>query len=134
MKIIIASLMLFFCRKKWFDAYMRKFYAADYNLSNFETSTNKIRQNLRSGLWKNLIFFMLVLLFIWWFYHPEITWFNGFKVLAAYLAMTVTLGRGGWAIQTAIGTTLPEKIDSTIYKMAQYVNITILLITIYYPK
>ncbi|HAT2166880.1 TPA: hypothetical protein I8149_000986 [Citrobacter freundii] len=134
MKLIIASLMLFFCNKKWFDRYIQKYYEEDYNLSNFDESTNKIRKNLRRGLWTNLFFFVFIILFVWWHYHPQLTWFNGIKVLAAYLALTVTLGRGGWAIQTFKGSTLPERIDNTIYRGAQYINVIILLITIYHPK
>lgn len=126
--------MLFFCNKKWFDRYIQKFYEEDYNLSNFDESTNKIRKNLRRGLWTNLIVFVFIILFVWWRYHPQLTWFNGIKVLAAYLALTVTLGRGGWAIQTFKGGSLPERIDNTIYRGAQYINVIILLITIYHPK
>lgn len=134
MKLFLASLLLFFCSKKWFDGYVRKNFEEDYNLSNFEDSTDQIRKKLRCGLRTNLIVFILILSSVWWFYPPDFKLFDAFKVLAAYLAMTVTIGRGGWAIQTYKGVSLPERIDNTIYKLAQYTNITILLVTIYHPK
>lgn len=70
---------------------------------------------------------------IWYFWGIELTVMNFVKAVSAYIALTVTLGRGGWSIQTWKGNTLSERIDRTIYKLAQYINVAILLITLYYP-
>lgn len=70
---------------------------------------------------------------IWSLWRFEFSMMNTIKAASAYIALTVTIGRGGWSMQTWDGNTLPERIDQLIYKMAQYVNVLILLVTVYYP-
>ncbi|MCU6347045.1 hypothetical protein ACNPN6_06465 [Enterobacter quasiroggenkampii] len=133
MKILIASIMLLFVPKKGFEWYVKTFFLDEYNNPNFSDASSQLRKKLHSAVIVNLAFFAIVLIGIWYFWGIELTVMNFVKAVSAYIALTVTLGRGGWNIQTWKGNTLSERIDRTIYKLAQYINVAILLITLYYP-
>ncbi|EOX3819317.1 hypothetical protein ACPGBC_000013 [Enterobacter quasiroggenkampii] len=133
MKILIASIMLLFVPKKGFEWYVKTFFLDEYNNPNFSHASSQLRKKLHSAVIVNLAFFAIVLIGIWYFWGIELTVMNFVKAVSAYIALTVTLGRGGWNIQTWKGNTLSERIDRTIYKLAQYINVAILLITLYYP-
>ena len=50
------------------------------------------------------------------------------RILAATLALTATLGRGGWAIQSFKGATIVERIDRGMYVLSQLGATVILLL------
>lgn len=133
MKILIASILLLFCPKKGFERYVKTFFLDEYNNPNFSDASGQLRKKLHSAVIVNLAFFAIVMIGIWYFWGIELTAMNLVKAVSAYIALTVTLGRGGWSIQTWKGNTLSERIDRTIYKVAQYINVAILLVTLYYP-
>ena len=133
MKILIASILLLFFPKKGFEWYVKTFFLDEYNNPNFSDASCQLRKKLHSAVIVNFAFFAIVMIGIWYFWGIELTVMNFVKAVSAYIALTVTLGRGGWSIQTWKGNTLSERIDRTIYKLAQYINVAILLITLYYP-
>lgn len=78
---------------------------------------------LRTRFWNSFLLIVFVIglvLFVQWIrgsLHllPE-TWI---RMIAAILALTAALGRGGWQIQSWNGQTLVERIDRGMYKLAQ---------------
>lgn len=133
MKVLIASMLMLFSPRKGFEWFVRKFFPNEYLDPNFSESSCHLREKLRSAAKFNFIFFATTMVVIWYLWQFEISLLNTIKAFSAYIALTVTIGRGGWSLQTHKGTSLPERIDQRIYKMAQYINVLILLVTIYYP-
>lgn len=133
MKVLIASMLMLFSPRKGFEWFVRKFFPNEYLDPNFSKSSCHLRKKLRSAAKFNFIFFAAAMVVIWYLWRFEFSIFNTIKAFSAYLALTVTIGRGGWILQTFDGTSLSERIDQRIYKMAQYINVLILLVTIYYP-
>ena len=72
-------------------------------------------------------------IFIRYNVHPSLIYIDIIKISAAFLALTVTLGRGGWSIQTWKGNSLAERIDKGMYKLIQYINVIIFLLLMYWP-
>lgn len=56
-----------------------------------------------------------------------------FRVLGVALALTATLGRGGWGIQTIDGDSLPERIDRGMFVTSQLGATGILLFLLLGP-
>ncbi|MBV7403716.1 hypothetical protein [Enterobacter sp. ENT03] len=133
MKLLIASMLLLFGPSKGFECYVKKFLPDEYDNPNFSDSSQGLRKKLHSAAATNFVFFAVVMVGIWYEWRIEPTFINCVKAESAYIALTVTLGRGGWNIQTYKGNTLTERIDRCIYKLAQYINVAILLVTLYYP-
>lgn len=133
MKLFIASILMLFSPRKGFEWFVRKFFPDDYLVPSFSESSCHLRKKLRSAAKFNFLFFAAALVVIWSLWRFEFSMMNTIKAASAYIALTVTIGRGGWSLQTWDGSTLPERIDQLIYKMAQYVNVLILLGIIYYP-
>jgi hypothetical protein len=78
---------------------------------------------LRNRFWKSFLLVVCVLgsvLFVQWargylhLYSETLI-----RIVAAVLAPTAALGRGGWQIQTWKGQTLVERIDRGMYKLTQ---------------
>lgn len=133
MKLLIASMLLLFGPIKGFECYVKKFYPDEYGNPNFSDSSQELRKKIHSAAATNSVFFTAVMAGIWYEWRIEPTFINCVKAGSAYIALTVTLGRGGWNIQTYKGNSLTERIDRLIYKLAQYINVAILLVTVYYP-
>lgn len=133
MKLFIASILMLFSPRKGFEWFVRKFFPDEYLVPSFSESSCHLRKKLRSAAKFNFLFFAAAMVVIWSLWRFEFSMMNTIKAASAYIALTVTIGRGGWSLQTWDGSTLPERIDQLIYKMAQYVNVLILLVTIYYP-
>ncbi|WFV07161.1 hypothetical protein [Citrobacter freundii] len=133
MKLFIASILMLFSPRKGFEWFVRKFFPDEYLVPSFSESSCHLRKKLRSAATFNFLFFAAAMVVIWSLWRFEFSMMNTIKAASAYIALTVTIGRGGWSLQTWDGSTLPERIDQLIYKMAQYVNVLILLVTIYYP-
>jgi hypothetical protein len=133
MKLFIASILMLFSPRKGFEWFVRKFFPDEYLVPSFSESSCHLRKKLRSAAKFNFLFFAAAMVVIWSLWRFEFSMMNTIKAASAYIALTVTIGRGGWSLQTWDGSTLPERIDQLIYKMAQYVNVLILLGTIYYP-
>lgn len=133
MKLFIASILMLFSPRKGFEWFVRKFFPDEYLVPCFSESSCHLRKKLRSAAKFNFLFFAAAMVVIWSLWRFEFSMMNTIKAASAYIALTVTIGRGGWSLQTWDGSTLPERIDQLIYKMAQYVNLLILLGTIYYP-
>lgn len=133
MKLFIASILMLFSPRKGFEWFVRKFFPDGYLVPSFSESSCHLRKKLRSAAKFNFLFFGAAMIVIWSLWRFEFSMMNTIKAASAYIALTVTIGRGGWSLQTWDGSTLPERIDQLIYKMAQYVNVLILLVTIYYP-
>lgn len=133
MKLLISSMLLLFCPQKGFEWYVEKFLPNDYAVSGFSEASCMLRKKVHSAAMTNFVFFSFVMFGIWHIWGIEPTILNCIKAGSAYVALTITLGRGGWSIQTYGGNTLTERIDRTIYMCAQYINVAILLVTLYYP-
>lgn len=133
MKLFIASILMLFSPRKGFEWFVRKFLPDEYLVPSFSESSCHLRKKLRSAAKFNFLFFAAAMVVIWLLWRFEFSMMNTIKAASAYIALTVTIGRGGWSLQTWDGSTLPERIDQLIYKMAQYINVLILLGTIYYP-
>lgn len=133
MKLLIASLLMLFSPRKGFDWFVRKCFPNEYLEPNFCESSCHLRKKIRSAAKYNFFFFAAAMIAIWCLWRFEFTTVNTIKAASAYIALTVSIGRGGWSLQTWDGNTLSERIDQLIYKMAQYINVLILLATIYYP-
>lgn len=133
MKLFIATLLMLFFPRRGFEWFVRKFFPSEYLDPNFNESSCHLRKKLRSAAKFNFLFFATAMVVIWCLWRFEFSMMNTIKAASAYIALTVTIGRGGWSLQTWDGSTLSERIDQLIYKMAQYVNVLILLVTIYYP-
>lgn len=133
MKLLIASMLLLFSPIKGFEWYIKKFFPDEYNNPNFRRASGQLRKKLHSAAGVNFVFFIIVMIGIWSVWGIKPTILNCIKAGAAYIALTITLGRGGWSIQTFDGNTISERIDRTIYKLAQYINVAILLVALYYP-
>ncbi|UYU33121.1 hypothetical protein [Siccibacter colletis] len=133
MKLFIASILMLFSPRNGFEWFVRKFFPNEYLVPGFSKSSCHLRKKLRSAAKFNFLFFAAAMVVIWSLWRFEFSMMNTIKAASAYIALTVTIGRGGWSLQTWDGSTLPERIDQLIYKMAQYVNMMILLGTIYYP-
>lgn len=133
MKLLIASMLLLFSSSKIFELYVKKNFPDEYSNPNFSNASQQLRKKIHSAAMTNLVFFAAVMIGIWYVWGIEPSIVNFIKAGSAYIAMTITLGRGGWSIQTWDGNTLSERIDRTIYKLAQYINVAILLVTLYYP-
>ncbi|HED6264922.1 hypothetical protein UXO13_02830 [Enterobacter bugandensis] len=133
MKLFIASILMLFSSRKGFEWFVRKLFPDEYLVPSFIESSCHLRKKLRSAAKFNFLFFAAAMVVIWSLWRFEFSMMNTIKAASAYIALTVTIGRGGWSLQTWDGSTLPERIDQLIYKMAQYVNVLILLVTIYYP-
>lgn len=134
MKVLIASMLMLFSPRKGFEWFVRKFLPNEYHDPNFSKSSCHLRGKLRYAAKFNFIFFTTVMVAIWLLWRFEFSLVNAIKAASAYIALTVTIGRGGWSLQTFSGSSLSERIDQLIYKMAQYINVLILLTTIYYPS
>ncbi|MDX6022895.1 hypothetical protein SIL08_21685 [Scandinavium sp. V105_16] len=134
MKLLIASLLMLFFPRKGFEWFIRKMYPNEYLNPNFSESSCHLRKKLRSAAKYNFLFFAAAMIVIWSLWQFEFSMVNTIKAASAYIALTVSIGRGGWSLQTWDGNTLSERIDQLIYKMAQYINVLILLVTIYYPN
>lgn len=134
MKLFFASILMLFSPRKGFEWFVRKFFPNEYLDPNFNESSCHLSRKLRSAAAYNFFFFSVAMVVIWYFWRFEFSWVNAFKAVSSYIALTVTVGRGGWSLQTWDGNTLSERIDQRIYKMAQYTNVVILLVTIYYPN
>ncbi|EMM8812999.1 hypothetical protein V4B68_09045 [Klebsiella pneumoniae] len=133
MKLLIASLLLLFCPRKGFEWFVKKCIPDEYNNSNFSNASCLLRKKIHSAAIANFVFFSIVIAGVWYEWRIEPTIINCIKAGSAYIALTVTLGRGGWNVQSNKGNTLTERIDRNIYKLAQYINVAILLVTLYYP-
>lgn len=133
MKLLIASLLMLFFPRKAFEWFVRKFFPNEYLDHNFSEASCHLRKKIRSAAKYNFLFFAAAMIVIWYLWRFEFSMVNTIKATSAYIALTVSIGRGGWSLQTWDGNTLSERIDQRIYKMAQYVNVLILLGTIYYP-
>ncbi|MBE4855027.1 hypothetical protein IM311_13245 [Enterobacter cloacae complex sp. P40RS] len=133
MKLLIASMLLLFGPIKGFKCYVKKFFPDEYGNANFSDSSQELRKKLYSAAATNFVVFAAVMAGVWYEWRIEPTFINCVKAGSAYIALTVTLGRGGWNIQTHKGNTLTERIDRHIYKLAQYINVAIMLVTLYYP-
>lgn len=133
MKLFIASILMLFSPRKGFEWFVRKFFPNEYLVPTFSESSCHLRKKLRAAATYNFFFFSAAMIVIWYFWRFEFSWVNAIKAVSSYIALTVTVGRGGWSLQTWDGNSLSERIDQRIYKMAQYINVVILLVTIYYP-
>ena len=133
MNLLIASMLLLFSPRKGFEWYVKKIFPEEYSNPNFSYAFQQLRKKLHSAAMTNFVFFGAVMVGIWYAWGIEPTIVNCIKAGSAYIALTITLGRGGWSIQTWDGNTLSERIDRTIYKLAQYINVAVLLVTLYYP-
>lgn len=133
MKLFIASMFMLFSSRNRFEWFVRTFFPNEYLDPNFSESSCHLRKKLRSAAKYNFLFFSVAMIVIWSIWQFEFSWINAVKAVSSYIALTVTVGRGGWSLQTWDGNTLSERIDQRIYKMAQYINVVILLVTIYYP-
>jgi hypothetical protein len=96
--------------------------------------TNRFRDNaktLRKRFWRSfgLVFALTMVVltvqyFAGWFPVAARNWL---RIAAAYLALTATLGRAGWAIQSWNEQTVIERIDRGMYVIGQ-VGATVLLL------
>ena len=61
---------------------------------------------------------------------PEVTLKYVLRATAVTVALTATLGRGGWDIQTHKGQTICERIDRLMYKISQLGAVSVLLLAL----
>lgn len=150
---MLQSIKLFFVgflllvNMKWFIFIGKFLFPDDFKdehlIENVKESSTKFRHALFYSFKFNFFIFLVALAFIFFIFrdaifirynlHPSLIYIDIIKISAAFLALTVTLGRGGWSIQTWKGNSLAERIDKGMYKLIQYINVIIFLLLMYWP-
>jgi hypothetical protein len=90
-------------------------------------------QTLRRNVWKAffLVAGLVVVVVGTQFWHGRVCRLSSrdvWRLAAIVLALTATLGRGGWGIQSYKGNTIIERIDRGMYVLSQLGATTILLL------
>lgn len=139
--------VLLFCSPKLFIKCGRCLFPQDFenehSVGEIIKSSNLFRDSFLYALKFNVLFFMIIIATIYFMFGDGLLlryyekhmllYIDLIKVISAFIALTVTLGRGGWAIQTNKGNSLTERIDKGIFKISQYVSVSIMLVTILWP-
>ena len=86
---------------------------------------------MRKTFWKSLLLVCFAV-FVVLFFQYRVGFLptgrrNWLRIVAAVFALTATLGRGGWSLQTWSGTTIIERIDRGMFVIGQ-IGATVLLL------
>ncbi len=100
----------------------------------FEERINKLRTNFLKSFEIIFVLFVLSLVFACIFvafYPLSDRWLNSLQIISAFLILFALLSYLGWSIQTWGGDSLPEQLDSYLFRMFNSVAI-FLLFTVYF--
>lgn len=127
LKLFVLGVVLYFSPKDVFFSLATKWFP-DPQVPNGLIERVNI---MRSNFWKFVlligVFFALILVIQCFFFNVNFTTKHWFQVAGAFIALTATLGRGGWGIRTASGETVLEKIDRGMFVISELGATVILL-------
>lgn len=80
-------------------------------------------ETMRKRFWTSFLLVIAVVGFsitiLYWLGHSLQGTRNILRIIGAFIAITATLGRGGWSIQSYKGNTLSETLDRWMYVLGQ---------------
>lgn len=128
-KIFLLGIIIYIS-KDWFFEIGSKWFEELKKREPFEDRADTIRGNFRQAVVINIsvvfgTIFVLVLF--------GITTFDtklAIRMIAIVIALSASIGRGGWDIQSVEGSTIIERIDRGMFKISQLGATILLLIVI----
>lgn len=132
MRLAVATLILYFApRWQVFRSFHSRWWPNEVNPDQLEKNARVMRRRF----WASFALVLLVVLLTVLVIRisellPEVTLKYMLRATAVTVALTATLGRGGWDIQTYMGQTICERIDRSMYNISQLGAVAILLLAL----
>jgi len=123
-KILLLGIVLYFVSTSAFLALKVDWFG---ELNEPEDTANILRYRFWKSFFLVGVFIMLILAIQHFFFNACFALRHLLQASGAFVALTATLGRGGWDIQTSSGKTIVERIDHGMYVISQLGATTILL-------
>jgi len=103
-------------------------------VADFRHGREKQTQTLRRSILSSLVI-VAVLCFFAWVTRALVgelpaRWIAGVRVLSGGLILWAVLGRLGWKIQTWNGTSLPERVNDTWFKLTYGLGVYLLMLSV----
>ena len=127
LKVFILGCVLYFSSRPAFYALAKKWFPDLKIPDGLTERINVMERNFWRSVLLVLILIVLVLAIQFYFFNAKFLTKHWLQVAGIFIALTATLGRAGWGIQTCANDTIPERIDRGMYVISQLGATCILL-------
>lgn len=127
LKVFILGCVLYFSPKAAFYALAEKWFPDAKIPGGLTKRINVMKYNFWKSILSVFVLIVLVLAIQLFFCNAEFSTKRWLQVAGVFIALTATLGRAGWGIQSMKGNTIFERIDRGMYVISQLGATCILL-------
>ncbi|WP_160154180.1 hypothetical protein [Microbulbifer sp. ALW1] len=120
--VYLSKPMFFALGSRWFEELQDR--------SSFEDRVDILRKNFWVSVAQIFIFLSLIIWYLISFRGMEFDTKFQLRITAVFIALTASLGRGGWGIQSYKNSTIIERIDRGMYKLSQFGATAVLLLAL----
>lgn len=128
LKISVLGVLLYFSpTKRRFYALAKKWFPDPKIPGGLTKRINVMKYNFWKSVLSIFVLIVLVLGIQFYFFNAEFSTKHWLQVAGVFIALTATLGRAGWGIQSMEGNTIFERIERGMYVISQLGATCILL-------